>query len=303
MTSDTPIKYLLSREAIESAVEGPPVIHASEQWGHFIGVVVGADLQRTYTVATHMVMSGHGDRLAFGARRRVETVGTPLFSDSKDLAAMAQQLMGYAKTLPNVTITVDETGLGLTFLSILQQLAKELPQPARRLRCTGALYGGKVKDPAYARRFVTPRAQAYVHTAEAFKDGAVRLDNMPCTMIKQGSEIPYDFDDHGRFRVDRSGARPPADATGVWDTVAMAFLAGVDFLPAASEPQVPVPGAIALDLDRIAQDALRGIGASSGDTLRLVAEVREYRELQAQFADIERTHHGNSWTSARGATQ
>lgn len=269
-------KYLLSREAIEDAMERPPVIGEREPWGHLIGVVVGGSVARPNTIATHMRIIGTGGRLATD-RRRVETMDVPLCSPTFDLEYLARRLLDYVADLANVTIAVDPLGLGTYFLKLLNELA-----PGTRTAVAG--FGGVPTRQDSAARFATRRAQAYVHTAEGLRDGVVRINHMQDTLVKQGSNQAYSLDAQGRYHMGAdSHGGVPRGRVDMFDTLAMAFLDDVGYAPAAVQATTDNK---TQKLARIEQDALRGIGASSGDTLRLVAEVAEYRRLKADFDNI-----------------
>lgn len=228
-------KYLLTREEIEKAIVGPPVIRHDEPWGHMLAVVVAAGVGRYCTVVTHLLVAGEGNR-THANRRRVEEVGVPVYSDSENWESLVRQLVDYAAGLPNVTITIDTAAMGLQFLKRVQELA-----PALSVR--GVQFGGEIRQ---AKRFHTRRAQAYVETAEAIQDGAVRLCSaMGDTMIRQAREIPYWFDESGLYHIPRymELCTRPAGAPDLWDTVAMAFLDGVSF--------TPVPGTRSVGRERV----------------------------------------------------
>jgi len=216
-------KYLLTREEIEKAIDGPPVIRHDERWGHMLTVVVAAGVGRYCTVATHLLVAGEGNR-THPDRRRVEKVGVPVFSDSENLRGLIHQVIDYAMDLPNVTVAIDTSGIGIHFLKQLQELA-----PGLRVR--GVQFGGVIR---HAKRYHTPRAQAYVEAAEAIRDGAVRLCSaMGDAISRQGRALPYSFDENGLYRIPPYAqmCAQPAGPPDLWDTVAMAFLDGVTVTP------------------------------------------------------------------------
>lgn len=280
MTSTAPYQALLQRETIEHVIDGPPVINHSEAWGHLITVVVAGGPRGAHTIATHMIVSGSGDRLSKD-RRRVEMIGIPLYTTSSAWITLASTVARYIEGLPNVTVAIENKGNGTEFRHRLSKLAPTA-------RCVSIQWGDVPVCPAYAARFSNARAQAYVHAAEAIKDRAIRLTSaMADTILCQGSDLAYTFDHRGAYRLESEIEQYIAgiDQPAVWDSIAMAYVEGLDYLPAIE--QTSAADAWGLDLERIGKDAERGIGASSGDTLRLLTEVLELRKLKAEFAAVE----------------
>jgi hypothetical protein len=272
------IKRLISRETIENAIDAPPVIGDNEPWGHLMTVVV-----QDHTVVTHMRVIGSGGRLAMNQRRRVETAAVLMFPGHWELHQAARQILEYASTLPRATIAVDMTGAGLYLLKTLKSMMPSLPAPVHICEVS---QGARPRNPDNAQRFLNVRAQACIDAAEAFGDGKVRIDAMEVATIEQGTAQTF-VEKHGVYEMTakREMAAAGIAPTSVFDSLALGFAEGVSYVPAVVKEMTD---AWVFDLDRIEHAANRGMGASSGDTLRLLAEVREYRRLQKEFAQIAR---------------
>lgn len=225
-------KYLLSTTMLERSIAAASPILPGEEWGHIIVVDVAAGMGRDKTVATHMKVSGNGDRMANERRRKVEVVDIPIYSATEDWTPLAVKLRDYAMRLPNVTIVIDITGMGIQFLRRLEELQEG------SMIIQGVRWGDRNHSNEYRKRFINQRAQSHVHATEAIKDGVVKLSaKYKRDLIDQGSRLPYAFDELGRFKIagkDRMAADglPSPD---LMDTICMAFLEDVHYVPCSEE--------------------------------------------------------------------
>jgi hypothetical protein len=246
-------KYLLSSVAIERVIEGPRVIQDSEAWGHMIVVDVSAGVGRDKTVATHMRVIGHGDRMMQN-RRRIEVVDVPVYTNTLDWTPVAVKLLEYCAPLSNPTIVIDASGMGEQFLKRLIELG------TGNANVIGVQWGKPTFKNAYRQRFYNQRAQATVHAAEAVKDGAIRfISKYKRDLLDQGSRMPYILDGLGRYQVARKQdmASEGLASPDYFDTISMAYLEDADYVPAAGE-------AVSANYDRKAAAIQAGEEAFAG---------------------------------------
>ncbi|MBA1218155.1 MULTISPECIES: hypothetical protein [Pseudomonas] len=224
-------KYLLSQVALERVIEGPRVIQDSEAWGNLIVVDVSAGVGRDKTVATHLRVIGHGDRM-MPNRRRIESVDVPIYTNTEDWTPICVRLLEYCAVLSNPTIIIDTSAMGEQFMKRLIELG------SGNCHIRGVQWGALPFKNEYRDRFINQRAQATVHAAEAIKDGAVRLGSKyKKDLLDQGSRMPYVLDGLGRYQVASKQlmATEGLSSPDYFDTICMAFLEDADYVPAASE--------------------------------------------------------------------
>ncbi|WP_163003742.1 hypothetical protein [Pseudomonas viridiflava] len=225
-------KFLLSTAMIERAMTINSPILPGEEWGHVIVVDVAAGVGRDKTVATHMRVSGKGDRMMGSRRRKVEIVDVPIYSASEDWTPLAVKLRDYAQGLPNVTVVIDVSAMGMQFLRRLEELQ------LGNMVLKGVLWGARPYSNEYRKRFVNQRAQSTVHAAEAIRDGAMRLSaKYKRDLIEQGSRIPFSLDELGRFKIasKESMAADGLSSPDYFDTIAMVFLEDVNYISCSEE--------------------------------------------------------------------
>lgn len=225
-------KYLLSTTMIERSIAAASPILPGEEWGHIIVVDVAAGMGRDKTVATHMKVSGNGDRMANERRRKVEVVDIPIYTATEDWTPLAVKLRDYAMRLPNVTIVIDITGMGIQFMRRLEELQEG------SMIIQGARWGDRNHSNENRKRFINQRAQCTVHATEAIKDGVVKLSaKQKRDLIDQGSRLPYSFDELGRFKIASkdSMAADGLPSPDLFDTICMAFLEDVRYVACSEE--------------------------------------------------------------------
>jgi hypothetical protein len=242
-------KYLLGRSVIEKRIDTGPVIAPGLEYGHMLIVDVAAGVFRDKTVCTHVHVWGSGDRMD-AEPRHVDVIDIPVFSNALDWGPVARMVKDYADRLSNVTIVVDVGGQGVQFAKRLEELG-----------CTnvvGINWGMLCFKRRNKERFVNLRAQCSVHAAEAVKDGRISFtDQYKKELLDQGSRIPFTFDDRARWKIEskENMAAEGIPSPDLWDTVCMAFLEGVHYLPADG---ITIADASASSLDEVrkaAQDA------------------------------------------------
>jgi len=225
-------KYLLNTTLLERAIAAQSPILPGEEWGHLIVVDVAAGVGRDKTVATHMRVSGKGDRMLNERRRKVEVVDIPIYSSTEDWTPLAVKLRDYAMRLPNVTIVIDVSAMGVQFMKRLQELQEG------SMIIQGVQWGARPHSNEYRKRFLNQRAQCTVHATEAIKDGVVKLAKKhQRDLIDQGSRLPYSFDDQGRYKI---ATKESMEADGLsspdlFDTICMAFLEDVNYIACSEQ--------------------------------------------------------------------
>jgi len=224
-------KYLLGTAMLERAMSIESPILQGDSWGHVVIVDVAAGVMRDKTVATHLRISGKGDRMA-PDRRRVEVVDVPVYSSSEDWTPLAVKVLDYTMRLKNPTIVVDVSAMGIQFLKRLQELQDG------SIVIKGVTWGARPFSNEYRKRFINQRAQCTVHAAEAIKDGVVKLSTKyKRDLINQGSRLPYAFDEQARYKIasKESMAADGLPSPDLFDTICMAFLEDVDYIPCTVE--------------------------------------------------------------------
>lgn len=227
-------KYLLSTNMIERAIASASPILPGEEWGHLIVVDVAAGVGRDKTVATHLRVSGKGDRMANATRRRVEVVDIPIYSATEDWTPLAVKLRDYAMNLPNVTIVIDVSAMGKQFQRRLEELQ------VGSMIVQGVQWGARPHSNENRKRFINQRAQCTVHATEAIKDGVVKLSTKhKRDLIDQGSRLPYAFDELGRYKIasKESMASDGLSSPDLFDTICMAFLEDVNYVACSEESE------------------------------------------------------------------
>ncbi|NWA11991.1 hypothetical protein [Pseudomonas gingeri] len=225
-------KYLLNTAMLERAIRGASPILPGEEWGHVIIVDVAAGVGRDKTVATHLRVSGKGDRMANERRRKVEVVDIPIYSASEDWTPLAVKLRDYAMRFPNVTIVIDVSAMGVQFMRRLQELQEG------SMIIQGVQWGARPHSNEYRKRFINQRAQCTVHATEAIKDNVVKLiTKHQRDLIDQGSRLPYSFDELGRYKIasKESMAADGLDSPDLFDTICMAYLEDVNYVSCNEE--------------------------------------------------------------------
>jgi len=235
MTTGTKNDPLVTHTEMRTALSRGPVIDDAEDWGELVTVMVGAGSLHRHTVATHMKVIGTGGRSMPG-RRRIEIVDTPIYSTSHDVVMLVDRLLAYLALLSQPTVVIETSGMGAEFCMLLKAA-----MPAG-VRVLAGRWGEHPVDRANEARFYTKRAQATIHSLEAIRDGAARLGGKhPNVLLEQATRLPWYIDENGRYHVASGLVAPSKDAPtpDLLDTVAMAFLEGVDFWPSHSKTRKP----------------------------------------------------------------
>jgi len=219
-------RYLLGRSAIEKRVRGERVIREDEPYGHLLIIDVAAGVHRDRTVATHVRVIGDGDRVDVDPRR-VEVMSVPIYTNTLDWTPVARLATDFAAGLSNCTVVVDTGGQGIQFAKRMEEFGCPVVEKVN--------WGKKTFKKRNQDRFFNLRAQCSVHCAEAVKDGRIWFaGDHESDLLDQGSRIPFFIDERGLWHIEKKEdmAKDGLPSPDYWDTVCMAFLEGVNYIPA-----------------------------------------------------------------------
>ena len=223
-------KFLLGRSVIESRINPvKPVITDEDAWGNLLIVDVAAGVYRDKTVVNHMRVVGSGDRIDEDPRR-ADTVKIPVYSNALDWTDIVGRVVDYVRMerVSNPTFVVDVGGQGEQFARLLE-----------RAGCGNIIrvqWGDTSFKNKNKKRFFNQRAQCSVHAAEAVKDGRIAFtEEHQDDLVNQGARIPFHFDEKARYHImpkERMKEELGLNSPDLWDTVCMAFLDTVHYIPA-----------------------------------------------------------------------
>ncbi|TDR30669.1 hypothetical protein [Hydromonas duriensis] len=190
---------LLTRAALESCFKQSSPIHASEAWGWLLLVDVGMGEYRDDSVCVLAKVCGDED---FGDNaRRVEYVGIPICTNSKDMTDFRGLVSEVYNSVSNATIVVDAGGAGAEFAKLLERDGKNV----KRVN-----WGNPCFKKAYKNRYFNLRACAMVRFRDAVRQGRVSITPnleriLKNKMLLQGSRLPYSFTEEGVLRYKMMG--------------------------------------------------------------------------------------------------
>ncbi|MFH1984794.1 MAG: protein PacB [Pseudomonadota bacterium] len=159
------------------------IVHA-EPWGWVLTADVAEGLHRDESVWEIAKVSG------FGEQRRVEIVEEYACS-SKNEKEFARMIYQRIQSLPQVTIAIDGDGAGRTVILELEELGVMI-EPIH--------WGLPPHTKTDQKRYFNQRAYASVKVREAVFEERMKVAPGK-TIVEQGSKIPYDLDDKGRYRI------------------------------------------------------------------------------------------------------
>lgn len=225
-------KFLVSAELIQAAM-ARPAMDSGDESHHVIGVRVGGSGNAGRTVVTRMVVHGND-----GSQRQLEVLEHVLVTDSGDLPQIADAINAAASKLDRCTVLVDMTGAGS---QLFELLSKTMVPGAKRF----GLMLGLAPGGADNKRFINQRSQCAVRAAAAFKRGAVKLIGTASDVNAYGGQLPFHFDEHARYRVERKAIRKanPDQHPDLFEAMSLAF-APIDFAnppPAVQATPAPAP--------------------------------------------------------------
>lgn len=233
-------KYLTGAAAIEACV-GKEVIRDDEEYGWFILGDIGGGGYRDDTVLLCAKVIGHGE---YGIEaRRVQLVAVPMCSNSIDPTDVYGSIIEETGKLSNATAIIDGGGIGL---SVIKQLEKN-----DFTNLIKVLWGSPNFKKEYKERYVNQRAQACCGIARAVQDGRFGISaDIPKSIVKkivkQGSRIPYHYDEKARRYIERkdqmkSDGIPSPD---IWDSLSFAFLENAHYLISESTKSTATTGKV-----------------------------------------------------------
>ncbi|MBX9902149.1 MAG: hypothetical protein K2Y28_15335 [Burkholderiaceae bacterium] len=219
-------KYLNSAAAIQACV-GKKVIRDDEEYGWFLLSDIGGGGYRDDTVLLAAKVIGHGE---YGEdARRVQIVSVPVCSNTKDPSDVYGDIIEESGKLSNCTAVIDGGGIGLT---VIKQLEKN-----DFTNFVKVLWGSPNFRREYKERYVNQRAQACCGIARAVQEGRFGIDDsVPLSVvkkiIKQGSRIPYHYDEKARRYIEKKQdmATDGIPSPDLWDACSFAFLESAQYL-------------------------------------------------------------------------
>lgn len=160
------------------------VIKHTEPWGWVITADVAEGVHRDASVWVVARVSGFGDT------RKVEVVEVREYLDLNE-KEFARRLYQRIQDLPQVTVAVDADGAGRTVILELEELGVTIEH---------IHWGLPPHTKADQKRYKNQRAYASVKVREAVFEERMKV-GPGRTIVEQGSKIPYDLDDRGRYAI------------------------------------------------------------------------------------------------------
>lgn len=232
-------KYLTGAKAIEACI-GLNVIHPDDQWGWILPVDVGGGGYRDETVIPALKVTGMGE---YGENpRRAQLVEVPIASNSVDPAQLHGHVITEASRRSNSTAMIDAGGMGLI---VCKQLDLDGFSSFRKVN-----WGNPNFRKEYKERYVNQRAQATCGLARAIEMGRFGVDaNIDRAflkkMVKQGSRIPYHYDEKARRQImskEDMKKKENLPSPDIWDALSFTFLEDAHY-SLSDEIVVPVSSA------------------------------------------------------------
>ncbi len=215
--------YLLGRKAAEACI-GRKVIQQGESYGIMLSCDVGAGEYRDKSVAIVAHVTGHSD---FGPdARRVQIVGVPINSNTRNLQDFSGAIFNTASELENVTTLVDAGGMGVAVCQALESMG--LPE-VKRVKWGAPCFKQRNKE-----RFFNLRAQAMVHAARAAKEGRLGIADGPWVkeLLDQMSRVPFHFDEKARYVIERKDEmrKMGLPSPDLFDAIAFLYLEDATYM-------------------------------------------------------------------------
>ena len=204
--------YLIPKRWLEICQD--VTIKHDEAWGWVVTVDVAEGVHRDSSVWTIAKVSG------FLEKRKVEVVECVEFLDLNE-KEFARRLYNRCLKLENPTVAVDGDGAGRTVILELEDLGMQVEAIHWGLPC---------HSEADKRRYKNLRAYSSVKLRESVFEERIKVAANK-KIVDQGSKIPYDLDDKGRYtiwpkeRMRSNGIKSP----DVFDTHCFFYL--VDYIP------------------------------------------------------------------------
>lgn len=214
--------YLMGRKAAEACI-GRKVIEAGEPYGIILSCDVGAGEYRDKSIAIVAHVSGYGD---FGQEaRKVQIVGIPINSNTRNLQDFSGALFREAAELENVTTMVDAGGMGVAVCQALEGMGIEV----KRVKWGAPCFKQRNKE-----RFFNLRAQAMVHAARAAKEGRLGIADGPWVkeLLDQMSRVPFHFDEKARYVIEKKDEMRKAGlpSPDLFDAISFCFLEDANYM-------------------------------------------------------------------------
>jgi hypothetical protein len=218
--SEQSSKYLLGPQAIQACV-GLKAIRDDEEFGWLIPVDVGGGGYRDKSVILAMKVTGEGE---YGEMaRRVQLVRVPVCSNSQDVSDLPGRIITEAGERNNSMAVVDAGGIGL---GVCKQLEKADFHNFIKVNWGGPNFRKEYKD-----RYTNQRAQAICGLSRAVQEGRFGIDadidlDIIKQIIREGSRIPYHYDDKARRYIAKKEdmKKEGIPSPDIWDSCSFTFL-------------------------------------------------------------------------------
>lgn len=215
--------YLMGRKAAEACI-GRKVIELGEAYGIIVSCDVGAGEYRDKSIALVAHVTGYGD---FGQdARRVQVVGVPINSNTRNLQDFSGDIFRLSAGLENATTMIDAGGMGIAVCQALEGLG--LPE-VKRVKWGAPCFKVRNKE-----RFFNLRAQAMCHAARAAKEGRLGVADGPWVrdILDQMSRVPFHFDEKARYCIERKDEMRKAGlpSPDMFDAISFCFLEDASYM-------------------------------------------------------------------------
>jgi len=185
---------------------------------------VGAGEYRDKSIALVAHVSGYGD---FGPdARKVQVVGVPINSNTRNLQDFSGEIFRLSSGLENATTMIDAGGMGIAVCQALEGLG--LPE-VKRVKWGAPCFKARNKE-----RFFNLRAQAMGHAARAAKEGRLGVADGPWVreLLDQMSRVPFHFDEKARYVIERKDEMRKAGlpSPDMFDAISFCFLEDANYM-------------------------------------------------------------------------
>jgi hypothetical protein len=220
---------LLTRDEVQSLFERGPIIGDDEPYGVILLGDVGAGEYRDDSVIWLAKVIGSADFEPDA--RRVEFMKLPLCSNTKNEIDLAGEIIQILDGASDILAYVDAGGVGHATCTHIERAGK----PVTRIN-----WGEPCFRSDYRRQYFNQRACANVRFRNACRQGRVSV-TAPLNqlernkLIKQGSNLPYYFVEHGGLKH-KMASKEQMAADGIKspdmiDSMTFAFLEAVTYVP------------------------------------------------------------------------
>ncbi len=239
-------RFLLGARAIEKCY-GRVVVRPDEDYGWLLPMDVGGGGYRDRSTLLALKVTGHGE---YGdTARRAQLVSVPLWSNDIAVTELHGKLRDEVRERSNGIGLVDGGGIGL---AVIKALEKDDFHNFIKV-----MWGRPNFANEYKERYVNQRAQAICGLSRAVEEGRFGIDpsvpkNILKQMMREGSRIPYGYDDKARRYIAKKEdmKKEGIPSPDLWDSVSFAYLEDAHYT-LSGDVMVPVSVGKAAMLDKL----------------------------------------------------